>query len=265
MINHLEKDLRDREQFLRRIEKEKKKALQRAPQGRLRYSKKGKYVSYYIRKDPQDVPGTYIRTKDRKLAQTLAQRDYDETVLKLAQMELRQIQGLLQFYRAGYVEVAYDTLSVPRRDLVLPVELPEDVFVKAWKELEYEKKPMGDNVPMIMTANGEQVRSKSELIIADTLDRFGIVYRYEAPLYLEGFGTVHPDFTVLNARLRKEFVWEHLGMMDDPGYAEQAVRRIRAYHRAGFYEGDNLILTWETAQQPLNSQIVTEIIRQYLL
>ena len=57
MINHLEKDLRDREQFLRRIEKEKKKALQRAPQGRLRYSKKESTSVTISEKTPKTYPG----------------------------------------------------------------------------------------------------------------------------------------------------------------------------------------------------------------
>lgn len=52
------------------------------------------------------------------------------------------------------------------------------------------------------------MRSKSEVIIADLLNKEGIPYRYEFPLYLKEFNTVYPDFTILNVRKRKEIYWE---------------------------------------------------------
>jgi len=69
--------------------------------------------------------------------------------------------------------------------------------------------------PELYTAKGERVRSKSEIIIADSLMRAGVPYRYEFPIILNGYGKIYPDFTVLNVGLRKELYWEHLGMMDD--------------------------------------------------
>ncbi|MFQ6929598.1 MAG: hypothetical protein ACLRR3_00115 [Eubacterium sp.] len=41
------------------------------------------------------------------------------------------------------------------------------------------------------------------------------------PLRLKGYGTVKPDFTVLNKRTRHEYVWEHFGMMDDSIYVKE--------------------------------------------
>lgn len=73
---------------------------------------------------------------------------------------------------------------------------------------------------------GERVRSKSEVIIADMLNRKGISYRYEYPVYLKNVGQIYPDFTVLDAIRRREIYWEHLGMMDDPDYAEMAILRV---------------------------------------
>ena len=70
----------------------------------------------------------------------------------------------------------------------------------------------------MITAKGEYVSSKSEKIIADTLTKNNINYVYELPLRLKGYGTVKPDFTVLNKRTRQEYVWEHFGMMDGNVY-----------------------------------------------
>ena len=64
---------------------------------------------------------------------------------------------------------------------------------------------------------------------------------------------------------RKEILWEHLGMMDDPAYAECAVRKIQSYMINGIYPGEDLILTAETRQQPLNIKIVQEVINRYCI
>ena len=46
--------------------------------------------------------------------------------------------------------------------------------------------------------SGVRVRSKSELIIANMLEKYGIPYRYEYPLLLNGNDLVRPDFLCLN-------------------------------------------------------------------
>ena len=53
--------------------------------------------------------------------------------------------------------------------------------------------------------------------------------------------------------------------MDNPDYAEYAIRRERAYIRNGFYPGDDLILTSETRTQPLNPDLVKKMIEKYCL
>lgn len=97
------------------------------------------------------------------------------------------------------------------------------------------------------------------------MNKEGVPYRYEFPIHLNGIGKVYPDFTVLNKRERKEMHWEHLGMMDDPDYAEKAVRKIEMYQNNGFFPGDKLILTYETKMNPINPQTVMLIIQRYLL
>jgi len=111
---------------------------------------------------------------------------------------------------------------------------------------------------------GEQVRSKSEVIIADALNRMKIPYRYEYPLYLQKTGTIYPDFTVLNVKLRKEMYWEHLGMLDDSMYAENVVQKLTSYEQNEIFPGEKLILTFETKQQPLNQKLIMQLILRYL-
>lgn len=68
------------------------------------------------------------------------------------------------------------------------------------------------------SSDDERYRSKSEFLIASALKDAGVPFRYECSLYLNGYGTVYPDFTVLNKRTRRVFYHEHLGMMDDINY-----------------------------------------------
>lgn len=75
------------------------------------------------------------------------------------------------------------------------------------------------------TENGEKVRSKSELTIVNKLSIRGIKYRYEEPHYLKGFGLVYPYFTILNAKTREGIIWEHFGLMDNPEYVENCLKK----------------------------------------
>ena len=83
-----------------------------------------------------------------------------------------------------------------------------------------------------MTLRGERVRSKSEAMIADTLYRLKIPYKYECPLTIRrktgtsrNTKTIYPDFTCLNVRLRQEFVWEHFNRYGHP--KDEVVNKLR--------------------------------------
>ena len=130
--------------------------------------------------------------------------------------------------------------------------------------MEYNGKDFYEDIPEFYTSAGERVRSKSEIIIADLLSKENIPYRYEYPLYLKGLGKIFPDFTTLNTRTRKEFIWEHLGMMDDPMYVENALQKISAYEQNGFFPGENLILTFESEKNPLNQKLLSLLLQKHL-
>lgn len=68
------------------------------------------------------------------------------------------------------------------------------------------------------TARGDDlVRSKSEVIVADTLHNLGIPYRYEQRLQFPDEIARHPDFTIERAG-DTPIYWEHLGRLDLAGY-----------------------------------------------
>ena len=83
------------------------------------------------------------------------------------------------------------------------------------------------------TERGDLVRSKSELVIADKLHARGVDYAYEQPLVLPNGRTRYPDFTIADHARGVTFYWEHLGMLDDPGYRARWERKRAEYLECG--------------------------------
>ena len=87
--------------------------------------------------------------------------------------------------------------------MIEPIWIPDDEYVASWESQEYIRKEIKDDVPEFYTDKDERVRSKSEVIIANELNKAGVPYRYECPLVIHGI-KIHPDFTILNVKKRKE-------------------------------------------------------------
>ena len=138
-------------------------------------------------------------------------------------------------------------------------------FSKLFNEIKYEQKPFTDNFNFITEA-GIRVRSKSEIMIADALSRNKIPFKYEMPQILSNNNQkviFYPDFTCLNHKTHEIFLWEHLGIMDNDEYAENAIAKINIYQKNGFCPGKNLILSMETKNNPLSSKMVAGLIENY--
>lgn len=263
------------EQELLELEKIKEAAerdIKNAPPGTLRISKKPTFDQYYWRTDPKDTRGKYIRKSEEELIKGLAQKEYAQKMLALVKPILKNKRKSLsipsEVEMREKMEQVYEKLSPSRQKLITPYICAEEEYIKQW---ESEKNRMKDQmnaqppISEIFTEKGEQVRSKSEKILADKLYLREIPYVYEAPLYLTGYGYIKPDFVVLNKRTRREYYWEHLGMMDDKDYCEKAIKKIETFERNGIFPGEKLILTHETREHPLNMKVVEALIKEYLI
>lgn len=112
-----------------------------------------------------------------------------------------------------------------------------------------------------LTSQGDYVRSKSEVIIANELYNHQISYVYEKPLSLEGCRyPLHPDFTICTPG-GKTVYWEHCGLMDNEDYRSKWNWRKQMYERSGISEWNkNLIVTYESK----NSEFSVEDIRHHI-
>ena len=252
---------------------QKLKALKKAPEGTLRVSKSNGVIQYYHKEESSGEHGNYIPVKNSKLVQELAQKEYDSDIVSLLQQETRVLKRLIHSYgsflhRFGTVEQLFGKLNKTKQKLVKPLFLLDEEFAVEWSELPYKGKDFAPDQPEHFTMRGERVRSKSEVIIADTLTRLKNPYRYEYPIEIvNGPGDSHafyPDFLCLNLKKRQEFIWEHFGMMDNPEYAASAARKLRIYEKNSIFPGKNLIITMETSDLPINAKQVEKVALQYL-
>lgn len=250
---------------LLKLRNEKLLEKNKAPAGLLRIIKnKGSLQYYHVTNYKLDKNGKYIAKKEKSLVCSLAQKEYNKKILRLLNNQIQKLEKCITALESNQISKLYDRLSAPYKELVLPVTLPASEYSRRWKSVTYRPKPFIQDTPEYYTASGSRVRSKSEIIIADSLDRLSIPYRYEFPVKLQNY-TVHPDFYCLNLRSRQEFAWEHFGMMDDPEYSAKVTEKLNAYQKSGWFPGKNLIISMETPAQPLKSKRVEEIIKNYLL
>lgn len=235
--------------------------------GRLRINVDHGKVKYYLRDKSSSSGDKYLRKKEMPFIMALAQQHYDDDALLLAEKEKHYLSDFISRYPSQIAEDLYNSYHIERKKLVTPIELPDDEYISKWLSQDYQRKNFSSyDLSQYFTNKGVRVRSKSEIIIANTLDRYDIPYLIELPLYLEGLGTVYPDFTIMQVRSRNIFIWEHHGLLDDRDYRENNfLAKNNAYLKNGYFPGINMIQTFESAKHPLDIPAVEAIINQYFL
>ena len=262
LIVEMESKISALEKFQIRLRTE----LQKAPEGMLRVISKRNSFYYYRRQNMKDKVGKYISKKDLPLIKALAQKEYDIKALRQTSRNIHHLNSILsdlRNYDPCYLMNLVQSLPDSRKSLIDPLFQTDEEYLKEWQSAEYMGKSFSEDAPEYYTAKGERVRSKSEILIADRLSQMGIPYRYEYPLYLKGYGTIYPDFLLLNLMLRKEVILEHFGLVDQPEYANNMARKIESYEKNGYYLGENLLITMETSASPLNMRTFEKLIQHH--
>lgn len=261
----LKEMLLDEEKRLTNIIRKTEKQLMNVPEGTLRISTSNDCPQFYHKSYETSLNGKYINKSDKKLIAQLAQKSYDEKVLQLAQKRLKQIQKLENQYQNDEIEQLYKKQHPLRQALIQPVEPTWEQLFDEWKSETYEAGTFGENDPLILTENGMRVRSKSEKMMCDYMDRHNIPYKYEYPIHLKSVGIRRPDFTYFPQKLGYVVFHEHCGKMDDPDYANRFVKKIKDYQNNGIYVGERLFLTFESSKHVFNTLDFTKFLQKYVL
>lgn len=181
-------------------------------------------------------------------------------------------------------ELLYTAFSRQREELIILTDIPVQELIKYSNdyysntkqrytdlftapniiEIEVNKQKRYYEEKLIhKTIRGEMVRSKSEVIVANILDKMGIEYFYEKELKIKGEKYYIPDFTLCYQG--KEAYLEHLGMMSNENYKNHWEKKKKAYESIGVTEKNkNLIITEEGPNGNIDSELIEEKIKSWI-
>ena len=235
------------------------KKIQAAPTGKLLVSKNKKSFQFYQRIGEGKNGRLYLSRKDEVTIRRLAQKRYEEDLLARQKENfqiLSQVLLLLQEWEDPH-EV-FSKMPVAIQPYITPIHPTQEDYVQHWLEDKTDLPSNADFHPencIYLTENGEKVRSKSEMTIANLLRAMQLPYQYEKPLVLNG-NLTYPDFTILDVTTQAEVYYEHFGMMDQEEYRTAALQKIEKYEKAGFTPGKQFLFSFESAQVPFNGNLV---------
>jgi len=240
---------------LKNAEKTARQQLVDSPEGRLRVSNQKGFLRFYHVSEKSDHSGTYIKNEDRQLARALAQKDYNTQLIKSIKQEENAIKAFLEKYPKKSPEDAYANLTLTRKEIVEASFLEGEDYARWWLAQPFEANSSFPEEKIFATKRGEFVRSKSEAMIADSYYDMGIPYKYDFPVEVEPGRYRYVDFAILDVRNGRVFYHEHLGRLDDPGYLEKNLLKIKEYQKINVFTGKNLILTFEKEDIPLDMNL----------
>jgi len=126
--------------------------------------------------------------------------------------------------------------------------LPEAYFyhptIEPWLKKSYPTMSFKMEGRKYKMKNGTLLRSKSEYMIANTLEEYGIPYRYEIPMKM-GSKTIYPDFTIKHPYTGKTIIWEHFGALHQPKYEASMNEKMKGYLAQGYIPFETIIYTFE--------------------
>jgi len=241
---------------LRQYEEE----LKKMPEGSLRIRpgrKKDEF--YYMHHAKGRLTGISSNTE---LKEALARKKFLQKSVKLLENNIDCLKKFLDSYTDIDEDKIIDMLPEYYGSLINEPYLRWKNEKTSWMSQKYVQSTYNPWEKSHVTAKGLHVRSKSEVIIAERLDHYGIPYRYEEMLYIEKYRFA-PDFTILTRKGR--LYWEHCGRMDDPGYVGRQNWKASMYAKIGIVPWKNFIVTYDDEDGNFDSRIIeSEIINKIL-
>jgi len=261
-MKQLLQQAKKRKELLTKVKGKIERGVKKKIPGKLRISRERGNTFYYNVSVPGDTCGTYISKKEAKTIRQLAQQEYEMKFKKALEHELSAINSFISKCEKNNADMVYDNLSLYRKELVNPLLMSEQAFADAWESESFKTTDFYDEKKVYVTEKGEVVRTKSELIIANTYYELGIPYRYEAELRLNNGKRKYPDFTVLNKKTREVIYHEHFGLLDKNDYFLSNLTKLDDYKNSGIFLGKNLIITYESEQNPFDVNSIKRMLKE---
>lgn len=240
--------------------------IAKLPQGTLSFHKRGKQCYFYSRHPGNPNPEYIPKTNPRKIKQ-LAYRRYYEVKAAYCRSMLNALEAFRDKFNPSVIAPEAFVEQNPDIADILELRSAYSPDIQKWLNEPHPQNTLHQENLKYKTICGIHVRSKSECMIADALAACGMPFKYDL---IQDFGLpghkeqLSPDFVILHPTSKEIFIWEHFGLMDDPGYAQRAAEKLLLYMESGFIPGKNLIITMESSECPLDSDTVQFMINKYL-
>lgn len=255
--NFMEKALRQQRSLLRIYEQR----LKKLPVGSLSvsYSKGRPYYQKYFQGEK-----SYLGNREQKEVRDLQVRKTLECMCERIKSNELLILDFLDKYQTPLPEYVQKTLGEAYRNDQLDLfSAPVRKNKQNWVEQPYKRNSLYPEQLKQKTLRGDFVRSKSEVIIANTYFSKNILYRCEEVIRV-GVHTFAPDFSVWVARLDKVKYHEHFGMMHDPVYRERALKKINEYIAAGYRPYEDILFTFDDLDGNIDAQVLDNLIETFM-
>lgn len=246
--------------------KKQRREFKSLPHGTLTYRNQGNRPNYVqLIPASEATNGKRIRkgiTGNDVLLEKMARKKYLEISTKLLEDEIINLSKYLN----KRVEPSPENILslLPEYCKALPEKMffPQKRNADKWASAEYRRNGKKPEQLTHISTRGLRVRSKSELIIAEKLDYYGIPYRYEQVIRI-GHNLFSPDFIIMTDN--GLIYWEHCGMMSDSDYRAYNKWKLSVYDKAGIVPWKNLIITYDSEDGDLDARIIDAEIRNKLL
>ena len=255
------------------LKKTKEKQIANLPEGSIKvYTQRKKEKNY----------GTYYRilengenriiTRDKALIRKLSLKRFLEIQVKMMENYIGKLEEAVRIGKEISIEniikempaalwkfLEYDT----GENAIKTLEESRKQKMENWKAAPFLSNPYKYEKIRHYTSDGNSVRSKSELVIYEQLLQYGIVFKYECPLEIDGT-VCYPDFTIMLPN-GKIIYWEHAGMMSDEVYRNKHKMKMEKYEKVGIVPWENLIVTYDDPYGNIDINIIRSEIENKLL
>ncbi len=75
----------------------------------------------------------------------------------------------------------------------------------------------------------------------------------------------YPDFTIMHPKTGLIYYWEHLGLLDKESYLKENANKLQRFIKNGIIPTQQLIITCETRDHPLDLDYLDNLIHFYFL
>ena len=253
------------EEELKRMREQRaeyEKMLKDLPEGKLILSVvKGR--NYYYLSNP--AGRKYIGDGNSELVRKLQLRRFLEDYLTKTEKHMKFVENFLN----GYSVVSPDRVLAELPKTYRGEKVLADagmVFFdgEAWAAEPYEKSTFRSHELNKKTLKGDNVRSMTELAIANVLYSLEIPYRYEEVLWF-GKTRIIPDFRIYSRKSGKIVILEHCGMMNNHDYYQAFFWKLHQYIDNGYLPWEDVFFTFNSNDGNINTQYIMKMVETYFL